>query len=175
MRLTDRGSLYAVQESKQRVQAMALIHQRLYKTEEIARINMKDYITELADFLAVSYGYGPHNFSVELDIEEEWVDIDKALPIGLILNELLTNAFKYAYAGSKRPARLTILFKRADGNFTLVVKDNGKGIRPGEWNNSRNTSFGRQLVEALCGQLRAKETLEVADGTSFIFSIPEAA
>ncbi len=174
MRLTDEGAISAVQESKQRVQAMSLIHQRLYKTSDITRINMKEYIKELADFLATSYGYGPDNFTLQLDTKEEWVDIDKALPLGLILNELLTNAFKYAFAGIARPA-LHITFTHAEGNFTLVVKDNGKGIKPGEWDDKTNTSFGRQLIKALCSQLRAKERLEVLNGTSFIFTIPEAA
>lgn len=174
MKLTDEGAISAVQESKQRVQAMSLIHQRLYKTNDITRINMKEYIKELADFLATSYGYRPYNFTLELNAEEEWVDIDKALPLGLILNELLTNSFKYAFAGIKHPA-LQINFKKADGNLTLEIKDNGKGIKPGEWDDKRNTSFGRQLVKALCSQLRAKEKLEVVNGTSFTFTIPEAA
>lgn len=174
MRLTDEGAISAVQESKQRVQAMSLIHQRLYKTNDITRINMREYIKELADFLATSYGYGPDNFTLELNTEEEWVDIDKALPLGLILNELLTNAFKYAFTGIEHPT-LKINFKKAGGNFTLEIKDNGKGIKPGEWDDKRNTSFGRQLVKALCNQLRAKEQLEVAGGTSFTFIIPEAA
>jgi len=174
MRLVDEGAINAVQESKQRVQAMSLIHQRLYKTDDITRVNMKEYIKELADFLAVSYGYNENNFALELDAEEEWVDIDKALPMGLILNELLTNAFKYAFGGIEKPC-LHITFKHEENNFVLNVKDNGKGISIGVWNDKRSKSFGRQLVKALCGQLRAKEKLEVVNGTSFTFTIPEAA
>jgi two-component sensor histidine kinase len=174
LRLTDSEAISAVQESKQRVQAMSLIHQRLYKTDDITRINMKDYINELAGFLAVSYGYGPDNFTLDLNIEDEWTDIDKALPLGLILNELLTNAFKYAFKGIAHPT-LTISFKHDDGNIKLAVKDNGTGMQPGQWESGKNTSFGRQLIKALCGQLRAKEKLEVANGTSFTYTIPEAA
>jgi len=174
MRLVDEGAISAVQESKQRVQAMSLIHQRLYKTDDITRINMKEYIKELADFLATSYGFWEDNFTLDLDVAEDWLDIDKALPLGLILNELLTNAFKYAFTGVEHPG-LHIAFKQTDGNFTLVVKDNGKGIQPGVWNDRSNTSFGRQLVKALCSQLRAKEDLEVMNGTSFTYTIPAAA
>jgi len=174
LRLTDDGAISAVQESKQRVQAMSLIHQRLYKTEDITRINMKEYINELAGFLSMSYGYGPDNFTLQLDIQEEWTDIDKALPLGLILNELLTNAFKYAFKGIAHPA-LYISFKHAADNIELVVKDNGNGIKPGEWDAGRNTSFGRQLIKSLCGQLRAKEKLEVDEGTRFTYTIPAAA
>ncbi len=174
MRLTDEGAISAVQESKQRVQAMSLIHQRLYKTDDITRINMKEYINELAGFLSVSYGYRPDNFTLHLDIQDEWTDIDKALPLGLILNELLTNAFKYAFNGIEHPA-LNISFKHAGDNIELVVKDNGNGIKPGEWDAGKNTSFGRQLIKSLCGQLRAKEKLEVDQGTSFTYTIPAAA
>ncbi len=174
LRLTDASAIGAVQESKQRVQAMSLIHQKLYNTNDITSINMKDYIKELADFLAVSYGYNSNNFTLEINADNEWVDIDKALPLGLILNELLTNSFKYAFTGIQHP-KLTVGFTRAGGNFTLEVKDNGPGIAPGRWENKSGSSFGRQLVKALCSQLRAKEKLEVVNGTSFTFTIPEAA
>jgi len=174
MRLSDEDAVKAVKESRERVQAMSLIHQRLYKTDDITGINMHDYIKDLADFLAASYGYRPDNITINLDIEEKTVDVDKALPIGLILNELLTNAFKYAYTGITHP-RLDISLKNAGSNITLTVKDNGKGINPASWNKSQTGSFGRQLVKALCGQLRAKEQLEVANGTLFTFTIPQAA
>jgi len=174
MRLSDEDAVKAVKESRERVQAMSLIHQRLYQTDDITGINMHEYIRDLADFLAASYGYHPDDIVINLDIEEKMVDVDKALPIGLILNELLTNAFKYAYEGIKRP-RLDISFKNAGNNITLTVKDNGKGINPASWNRPQTGSFGRQLVKALCGQLRAKEHLEVADGSIFTFTIPQAA
>jgi len=174
-KLTDDGAIIAVQESKQRVQAMSLIHQRLYKTDDITRINMREYINELADFLAISYGYNPDNFSLRIDVEEEWADIDRALPLGLILNELVTNAFKYAFIDIERP-ELYIGFKHDDNNnINLVVKDNGKGIDPALWNTNQSGSFGRQLVKALTGQLRAKEKLDVNNGTRFTFVIPVAA
>jgi len=174
MRLSDEDAVKAVKESRERVQAMSLIHQRLYKTDDITGINMHEYIKDLTDFLAASYGYRQGDIVIDLDIEEEAVDVDQALPIGLILNELLTNAFKYAYAGIKQP-RLDIGLKNAGSNITLTVKDNGKGINPASWTMPQAGSFGRQLVKALCGQLRAKEHLEIADGTIFTFTIPEAA
>jgi two-component sensor histidine kinase len=175
MRVTDKDSLYAVKESRQRVQAMALIHQRLYKTDGITDINMREYVTELVNFLAAAYGFKEPNYILKLDVQDEWVDVDKALPMGLILNELLTNAFKYAFTVIRKVPRLEISFTKADGHYTLVVKDNGIGMPRGEWNEKSNKSFGNQLVEALCGQLRAKETLVVDGGTSFTFVIPEAA
>lgn len=174
LKLTDDAAINAVQESKQRVQAMALIHQRLYKTDDITRINMKDYIRELAEFLATSYGYNPDNFTLDLQVQQEWADIDKALPIGLILNELITNAFKYAYDGVNK-ASLHIGLTQKDNSLTLTVKDNGKGIDADRWNSKQNTSFGKQLIKALCSQLRAKEALDTSNGTSFTFTMPAAA
>lgn len=174
MRLSDTEAVNAVKESRERVQAMSLIHQRLYKTDDITGINMQEYVKDLADFLAASYGYGPDDIVINIDIAEEWVDVDKALPIGLILNELLTNAFKYAFNGVKQP-QLDISFKHTGSDVTLTVKDNGHGLDPAKWNKSKTGSFGRQLVKALCSQLRAKEKLEVENGTSFTFIIPQAA
>lgn len=171
LKLTDPEAIVAMQKSQQRVQAMALIHQRLYKTEEITRINMRDYINELSGFLAVSYGFGTHNYTLTVDIEGEWIDIDKALPLGLILNELVTNAFKYAFNGIQNPV-LTIGFKNTDEGIVLVVKDNGIGIAPGTWQSTSTNSFGKQLVSALSKQLRAQQKIEIENGTSFTFIIP---
>lgn len=172
LKLTDEEAISAMQKSQQRVQAMALIHQRLYKTDDITHINMGEYIKDLCGFLAVSYGYSTANFTLTLEVAGEWIDIDNALPLGLILNELVTNAFKYAFDNTKH-ARLFIHFENNNNGITLVVKDNGIGIVPEQWQSSNNNSFGGQLVKALSKQLRAQQKTEVDNGTSFTFIIPK--
>jgi len=174
-RLQDTEAIAAITESKQRVQAMSLLHQRLYKSDDLTRINMKEYIGELASFLIASYGYDDNSLNLYLDVDEEWLDVEKAMPLGLIINELVTNAFKYAYEHIDQPS-LRINLKDTGDSLELLVADNGKGIVKEDWNSEDiGSSFGRQLVKALCGQLNATEQLSVHNGSSFVFKIPKAA
>lgn len=172
-RLHDAEAVAAMNESKQRVQAMSLIHQRLYKTDMLTSVNIKEYITDLSSSLMSSYGYDDDHFDLQLHIEQELMDVEKALPIGLILNELITNAFKYAYKGVAAPS-LYISLKEQNEQVQLVVKDNGAGMDAASWN--KNTgSFGKQLIGSLCNQLRAKQQVSTENGTAFTFIIPAKA
>jgi two-component sensor histidine kinase len=101
------------------------------------------------------------------------LDIDKALPIGLIINEIVTNALKYAYSNNNRPA-LHITLSEEDTKLVCLIKDNGIGIDEQHWKQKKN-SFGKQLITALCKQLRAQQTLVVNDGTQFTITIPKQA
>lgn len=172
-RLHDEEAKAAMNESKQRVQAMSLIHQRLYKTDMLTSVNIKEYITDLTTSLMASYGYDDDSFDLQLQIEQELMDVEKALPIGLILNEVITNAFKYAYKNIASPS-LHIFLAEKNEQLQLVVKDNGAGMDTASWN--KNTgSFGKQLIGSLCKQLRAKQEVSVTDGTTFTFVIPAKA
>ena len=109
-RLEDGKPKAAILQSRQRVDAMAMIHQRLYQTDKLATINIKEYITNLAESLMVAYGYGVDDFILNIRVEDQEIDVDTAIPLGLIINELLTNSFKYAYRGVSQPT-LDISFK----------------------------------------------------------------
>jgi two-component sensor histidine kinase len=172
-KLSDKQSIQALQASGQRVQAMSLIHQRLYKKEELTSINIKEYITDLSNSLLSSYGYDLTNFNLLIDIKAGLMDVDKALPLGLILNELITNALKYAYQNVAEPA---LYISLVDDNYSTVlcIKDNGKDFNEKNWN-SKNDSFGKQLIATLCKQLRAKQQLLLNDGTAFIIEIVKKA
>jgi two-component sensor histidine kinase len=172
-KLKDEGTVSVLRESQQRVQAMSLIHQRLYKKDELTSVNLKEYITDLIESLLSTYGYDKDDFNLQIRIEHEMMDIDKALPIGLIVNELVTNVFKYAYAAIPNPSLLVSLSEK-DNEWHLSVKDNGIGIDEAYWKQKKD-SFGKQLVSALCRQLRAKQELIVDDGTEFILTIPKKA
>lgn len=169
-RLQDAEAKAAMNESKQRVQAMSLIHQRLYKTDMLTSVNIKEYITDLSSSLMSSYGYDDDHFDLQLDIQQELMDVEKALPIGLILNELITNAFKYAYKGIEYPS-LYISLEEQQEQLQLTVKDNGAGMDAASWN-KKGGSFGKQLIGSLCSQLRAKQQISVDNGTSFTLVIP---
>jgi two-component sensor histidine kinase len=170
-RMKDEESIAAIRESQQRVQAMSFIHQRLYKTDELTTVNVREYITDLTESLLASYGYDRGQFDLQITVENEMLDVDKALPIGLIVNEIVTNAFKYAYQNVKQPS-LHITCTEKGNDINLTIKDNGTGLDEKIWKQSGG-SFGKQLVTTLCRQLRAKQSLEVNNGTRFQFVIPK--
>jgi two-component sensor histidine kinase len=172
-KVQDEGTVSVLRESQQRVQAMSFIHQRLYKKEELTAVNMKEYLTDLAESLLSSYGFDRNSFDLQIRIDHEMMDIDKALPIGLIINEMITNSLKYAYRDIGHPSLLISLTEDAN-NLTFVIKDNGIGINEEAWKQKSN-SFGKQLIGALCKQMRAKQTLVVNEGTEFTIMIPRQA
>lgn len=172
-KLDDEKTIGVLQESRQRVQAMSLIHQRLYKDDVLCTVDIRDYLIDLTESLLSSYGYDRDTFDLRIDVCTELLDIEQALPIGLIVNELVTNAFKYAYSGVGSPA-LAITLKQGLSDIVLEVKDNGVGIDEEQWRRGRE-SFGKQLIGALCKQLRAKQQLWAEEGTAFRIVIPRAA
>lgn len=169
-KLKNESAISVLKESQLRVQAMSFIHQRLYKTDNLTTVNMKEYLTDLAESLVASYGYHRDQFDLHIEVEKELMDIDKALPTGLIINEIITNSMKYAYEKVSRPA-LQIRLREENGQIILKVKDNGSGIDIEEWNKP-SSSFGKQLITALCRQLRAKQELVVDAGSAFTIIIP---
>ncbi|AXY77495.1 sensor histidine kinase [Paraflavitalea soli] len=172
-KVQDEGAVSVLRESQQRVQAMSFIHQRLYKKEELTAVNMKEYLTDLAESLLSSYGFDRDGFDLQIKIDREMMDIDKALPIGLIINEMITNSLKYAYRDIQHPS-LLIRVTEDSHHMIFVIKDNGIGINEEAWKQKGN-SFGKQLIGALCKQMRAKQTLVINEGTEFTITIPRQA
>jgi len=170
-RLKDEEALDAIRLSQLRVQDMSFIHQRLYMGENSRTVNMEEYLRDLAHSLITAYGYGPDDFNLQLEVTGKWMDVDKALPVGLIANEIITNALKYAYTGNDHPA----LHIRLNGNkegYLFVVKDNGCSWDEKQWLET-SSSFGRKLVSSLCRQLNATESLTVDNGAVFTIIIPQ--
>lgn len=172
-KVQDEEAVLVLKESQQRVQAMSFIHQRLYKTETLTAVNMKEYLTDLAESLVSSYGFDRDGFDLHITINQEMMDIDKALPIGLIINEIVTNALKYAYKNIERPS-LHISLTEEEAHIVCHIKDNGIGIDEQQWKQQKS-SFGKQLITALCKQLRAQQNLVVNQGTGFTITIPKKA
>src|SRR6185437_4848708 len=158
-RSEDAATVSVLQESQDRVQAMSLIHQRLYNNDALNVVNIREYLVDLCESLLSSYGYDRDRFDLEISVCTDVLDIDHALPIGLIVNELVTNAFKYAYQGIERPS-LRISLEREGGYLNLLVRDNGVGIDEERWRQGKE-SFGKQLIGALCKQLRATQRMGV--------------
>jgi two-component sensor histidine kinase/tetratricopeptide (TPR) repeat protein len=152
--LQDKAALSAIQESQHRVQAMALIHQKLYQSESLARIPMTEYIEEVVAYLNDSYSlYQPIRFDVE--VEDIELDVTLAVPLGLIINEAITNAFKYAFP-DERSGTITVRLQRLEqASYELVIADDGVGL-PASYDPSRSRSLGMTLIHGFSRQLGGK-------------------
>lgn len=169
-KLEDEKAIQAVRQGLQRIDAMSMIHQRLYLTEKITSINIKLYINDLAESLMNAYGYNYDNFDLDLDIENEELDVDLAMPLGLIIHELLTNSFKYAYTSIQQPNLKISIIK--NGGLTLEIQDNGIGIDIDRWTRTSDT-FGKKLITGLTLQLGGTYTIQKSNGTFFKLQIPK--
>ena len=116
-----------VKEGQERIQSMALIHQNLYESEQLSGIDIKSYLVELTDNIQRSQLMTNNEIEIELNVEDEKLDIDTAIPVGLILNELLTNSYKYAFAG-QAGGKIKVDFKKEDEQYFLQVSDDGVGF-----------------------------------------------
>ncbi|CAA9286865.1 MAG: Two-component system sensor histidine kinase [uncultured Cytophagales bacterium] len=151
--LKDHAALSAIRESQHRVQAMALIHQKLYQSEGVARIPMRAYLHEVVSYLHESYALvAPVRF--ELQIEPIELDVTQAVPLGLIINEALTNAFKYAFPGGRRGTIRLELVRLASAtyHYGLTIADDGVGLPEG-FKPSRSRSLGMTLLHGFARQL----------------------
>jgi PAS domain S-box-containing protein len=154
-----------------RVRSMALIHEELYQSKDLARVNFAEYIDKLASGLAQTYLFSA-DVDLAVNIEEIYLGIDTAIPCGLIVNELVTNAFKYAFPDGRRGRVQIDLAAHADSSYTLVVGDDGVGLPPGL--DIHNTeSLGMQLVTVLARQLRGSLQVENGKGTRFLINFKE--
>ena len=166
-RIKDAEGKAAVRESRLRVQAMSLIHQRLYQVEDVTSVNFSLYINDLLQMLATSYGHRPGEMDLRVTIEKEFLDVDTAMPLALLANEVITNAFKYAYENISRPA-LHVSLTKNEHQLLLSIADNG----PGATGINDRAGFGTKLIDALTRQLLGEYRVETSGGTRYFFTIP---
>lgn len=168
--LTDDTALKAVKSSESRINAMALIHRKLYTVDQNRTVDIKEYITELIEYLVYSYGYHEKNFKLDLEINEISIDVDKAIPLGLILNELISNAFKHAYQNQPNP-RLMINLAYPDAHeLNIRIRDNGAGMPPVD--EKQRKTFGMKIVTTLIKELKGRLDVKSGDGTTCDLNIP---
>lgn len=163
-RLEDEGAVKAVREGQQRVEAMSLIHQKLYESDNITKVNMREYINELVQGLLHAYGYRIDDFDLKIDIAAIELDVELAVPLGLILNEIITNSFKHAFDQIDNP-QLSIILNEKE-HLHLEIKDNGPGIDMNVWHRPAG-SFGKRLIVMLSEQIGAILNVRNNNGTQF--------
>jgi two-component sensor histidine kinase len=152
--IKDNQAAEAVKEGKNRVQSMAIIHQHLYQEGNIRGIKMDEYISTLTQNIFSSYNIDPENITLKTDIQKLNLDVDTVIPLGLIINELVSNSLKYAFGNSIKGI-VSISLKEKNDCLELLVKDNGKGF-PNGLNVHRNRSFGLQMITAFSQKLKAR-------------------
>jgi PAS domain S-box-containing protein len=165
--LHDGPAIVALKENQQRVLSMALIHEYLYANEHLDRVNFGKYVQELVSELCGSYAMESDLISVRINVEEIDLPVHRAIPCGLILNELLSNTLKYAFPRGQR-GEITVKFARLDsGVLSLLCQDDGVGMPEGfDWQNSQ--SLGLRIVRILASQINGELTLDGAGrGTRF--------
>jgi two-component sensor histidine kinase len=155
--LEDNVALSAIQESQHRVRVISLIHQKLYQSEGVARIPMHDYIGEVVAYLHKSYCLH-HTVRFEVQVEPIELDVTQAVPLGLIINEVITNAFKYAFPDGRPGTVRLSLHRLAKTTYQFTIADNGVGL-PSHYDPSQSPSLGMTLLHGFSSQLGGELTI----------------
>jgi two-component sensor histidine kinase len=167
---TDPACADALMDCQTRIKSMALIHENLYQSGDLSTIDFDQYLRNLAGNLMVTYGVDRSGIRVVTDVRDISVNVTAAIPLGLIANELISNALKYAFSG-RDGGEITLTGKRDSSRITIVIKDNGRGI-PEDFDWEHADSLGLSLVQMLVRQLKGTITLVRNGGTTFVITLP---
>ncbi len=168
----DSKIIGAVHESQSRVKAMALIHQLLYQEESFTRINFQNYLEQLTKILENIFKQEGFNVITKIRAEEIALDIDTSIPLGLIVTELVSNAYKYAFNDSKQGYIEVGLTGKGETQYELFVRDNGSGL-PIDFKLENSKSMGLKLVKLLSDQIDGELSFQNEDGAQFILVFSE--
>ncbi|HYL38713.1 MAG TPA: histidine kinase dimerization/phosphoacceptor domain -containing protein [Bryobacteraceae bacterium] len=172
--VSDESTRKMFQESQNRIHSMALLHESLYQSSNLSRIDFPEYIRQLAAHLFHSYGVPADRIHLRTDLDKLYLSLDAAVPCGLIINELISNSLKYAFPDGRHGEVRVELHEHADHMARLVVADNGVGLRSDiDWETAR--SLGLRLVRTLAEQLGAKLEVQSGAGTEIQLTFPAAA
>jgi PAS domain S-box-containing protein len=167
--IADKTVRTMFEESRDRVNSMSLIHERLYRSEDLAHIDFKEYLQSLVSGIADTYKR--HDVIFDLDMEPLALDVNVGIPCGLIVNELVSNCLKHAFPGGRKGMIKLGINRNSESNNVLFVEDNGIGFP--ETVDFRNTSsLGLQLVNVLTGQIHGTIELSKEEGTRFSITFP---
>lgn len=162
----DEPTLLALRESAARINAIALVHKILNISDNLKRVEMVDYVNNIFHYLYDIYKIDPNKVKYSLDIELIYLNIDKAVPCGLIINELFSNIFKHAFPGAKTGTIKVMLKLNEEDKIILTIHDDGVGI-PMNIDVCNTATLGMQLIHNLTKQLNGKISLDRSNGTLF--------
>ncbi|WP_159448309.1 histidine kinase dimerization/phosphoacceptor domain -containing protein [Dethiosulfovibrio salsuginis] len=166
-RASDPSLVDVLQDSRSRIMAMAYVHELLYRNTHFSSLKIADYLGELSGALASTYGTG-RNIRISLDVDDTGLSVDKAVPCGLIVNELVTNSLKHGFIG-RDSGNISISVRTVEGTVLMEVSDDGVGTltKIGE-----GAGLGMTIVNGLIRQLGASMTVDDGDGLSFRIEFP---
>ncbi|WP_418509039.1 histidine kinase dimerization/phosphoacceptor domain -containing protein [Corallibacter sp.] len=169
--ITDPKASQAIQEGRNRVKAMALIHQNLYQDTNLIGVKTDDYIQKLANSLIKNYRVNDKDIQLNLNVEPIKLDIDTIIPLGLVINELISNALKYAFKGHNS-GTISIDLKEDKNQLNLTITDNGIGL-PNDFSIEDSSSLGFKLIKAFSDKIEATLNIDSSEkGTSISIQIP---
>ncbi|MDD1774233.1 MAG: response regulator [Methanobacterium sp.] len=169
--IKDKADLDFFRESRTRADSMAIIHERLYQSTDLKNIDFGDYISSLASELLDVYAVAPERIKLKIDAANILLDINIAIPLGLITNELMTNSIKHAFPGDRKGTITLRIYKDGD-IFTFILKDDGIGF-PSNVDYKNTDSLGLELVNSLTNQIDGKLELNNEKGTEFKITFKE--
>ena len=169
--ITDPAVLAMIAESQNRVKAMALVHERLYRSDDISSIEIAEYVKFMGTGLIKFYGTTSAQVRLEVDMPGIRFDINRAIPLGLLINELLSNALKHAFPAGRK-GTISVTGNKDEKAIRIIVRDDGAGI-PASFDWKNTDSLGLHLVNSLTEQLSGTIELDRSSGTKFIITVPE--
>lgn len=168
--IKDKDDMQIFQQSQQRIASMALVHEKMYQSGDLSRINFREYVQELVASLYTSYKVYDGTITLHINIDEDiLLGLDTAIPCGLIIHELVSNSLKYAFPESRNGEINIAISEMANNRIALTVSDNGIGL-PSNFNFTETASLGWQLVEALASQLTGDITIKSDIGVEFLIT-----
>ncbi len=163
---SERHDREMLNDAKARIKAMALIHEKLYRSKDMAKIDFSDYLRDILNNMFMSYLKDPGRIALNIEVRDVDLGIDDAIPCGLIINELASNSLKHAFPDD-RTGEITVGMRPYDNDMIeLIVADNGIGL-PADLDSRKKASMGLSLVDALVNQLNGKIELHKDEGTKF--------
>ena len=169
-KVEDENARRLFSESQDRIRSMAFIHERLYQSEDLSQVNFSAYLDRLTEHLYRSHGVALRDVTCKLDSEDAILSVDRAIPAGLIVNELVSNALEHAFP-DERNGVITVGFSTSDDHGCLRISDNGVGVDDTEAM-ERDQTLGLRLVKGLVRQLRGDMDIDGAGGLTYTINFP---
>ncbi|NRB51157.1 MAG: hypothetical protein HRU41_26030 [Saprospiraceae bacterium] len=170
-KVADPAALGAIREGRDRVKSMAFIHQKLYQVNDVRQLTVSDYVEDLTNYLFTSYQIDPEQIELKTSIDHLELDVDVMVPLGLILNELISNSLKHAFPNGRK-GQLLVRFVEKEASFLLEVADTGVGVAQ-KGSIDKTAGFGYQLIHTFCKKLKGQLTVQHQDGTAIQLSFPK--
>ncbi|MBE8970972.1 PAS domain S-box protein [Nostocales cyanobacterium LEGE 12452] len=155
-----------LRDSQNRIASIALVHEKLYRSEDLADIDFAQYIPDLTTHLFDSYNVSSSQIQLHIQVNNASLDIETAIPCGLIINELVSNALKYAFVGNRGGKIEVKFYQQSASTLILIIRDNGVGL-PENFDSKKTKTLGITLIQGLVKQLRGKLEIDSQQGTEF--------